>query len=162
MPTPGIAYLTRTSRASAGVVISASHNPYYDNGIKFFSTDGYKMPDTVEQAIEELMDARLDVVEASALGKAHRFEDAAGRYIEFCKGTFPESLSLKGLRIALDCAHGAAYHVAPAVFTELGAEVDSIGVQPDGFNINLDSGSTHIESLRGVCARQWRRCRHRI
>ena len=149
MPTPGIAYLTRTSRASAGVVISASHNPYYDNGIKFFSTDGYKMPDTVEQAIEKLMDARLDVVEASALGKAHRFEDAAGRYIEFCKGTFPESLSLKGLRIALDCAHGAAYHVAPAVFTELGAEVDSIGVQPDGFNINLDSGSTHIESLRG-------------
>ena len=148
MPTPGIAYLTRTSRASAGVVISASHNPYYDNGIKFFSTDGYKMPDAVEIAIEALMDSRLDVVEAAALGKAHRFEDAAGRYIEFCKGTFPENLSLKGLRIALDCAHGASYHVAPAVFSELGADVKSIGVNPDGFNINLGSGSTNIEPLR--------------
>jgi phosphoglucosamine mutase len=148
MPTPGIAYLTRTSRASAGVVISASHNPFYDNGIKFFSTDGYKMPDDVENNIEELMAAELDVVDAGALGKARRFEDAAGRYIEFCKGTFPADMALRGTRIALDCANGAAYHVAPAVFAELGADVDSIGVQPDGFNINLDSGSTNIEPLR--------------
>ncbi len=143
MPTPGIAYLTRTARASAGIVISASHNPFEDNGIKFFSGAGCKLADDIEGKIEEMMDAPLVTVEPQLLGKAERFSDAAGRYIEFCKGTFPAQLSLGGLRLVVDCANGAAYHIAPHVFEELGAEVIAIANQPNGFNINRDCGSTH-------------------
>jgi len=148
MPTPAIAYLTRTLHARAGVVISASHNPYMDNGIKFFSGDGTKLPDETELRIEEMMEQSLVCVGARDLGKAERVEDAAGRYIEFCKSTVPFGLSLAGLRIVVDCAHGATYHVAPAVFDELGAEVISIGASPDGLNINDDVGATAPHTLQ--------------
>lgn len=147
MPTPAVAYLTRTFRAEAGVVISASHNPYYDNGIKFFSAQGTKLPDEVENAIEQMMDAELKCVESSALGKASRIDDAPGRYIEFCKSNFPSDLNLDGLKIVLDCANGATYHVAPSVFRELGAEVIVIGNTPDGLNINDKVGSTAPQQL---------------
>ncbi len=148
MPTPAIAYLTRTLRARAGIVISASHNPYPDNGIKFFDSDGKKLPDEVELAIEAALEAPLKTVESHQLGKAYRVQDAAGRYIEFCKGTVPWGLSLKGLSIVLDCAHGATYHVAPQIFEELGARVSAIGVEPDGLNINEHSGAVAPELLR--------------
>ncbi|MEW5838054.1 MAG: phosphoglucosamine mutase [Pseudomonadota bacterium] len=150
MPTPAIAYLTRTLRASAGVVISASHNPFDDNGVKFFSASGTKLSDAEESAIEALMDSPLEVVPPERLGKAKRIDDAAGRYIESCKATLPLGSSLAGLHVVLDCAHGATYHVAPKVFAELGAQVDAIGVAPDGFNINAACGSTHPEQLRSV------------
>jgi phosphoglucosamine mutase len=147
MPTPGIAYLTRTSRAAAGIVISASHNPYHDNGIKFFSHEGLKLPDEVERQIEEKMGEPIVVVDSFHLGKASRFTDAAGRFIEFCKSTVPGSLSLSGLKIVVDCANGAAYHIAPSVFEELGADVVATAVEPDGFNINENCGSTDLEQL---------------
>src|SRR5687768_4459433 len=147
IPTPAVAYLTRALRLSAGVVISASHNPYADNGIKFFSGDGFKLPDAVEAAIEAEMELPMGCNEASRLGRVWRVDDAGGRYIEFCKSTFPAELDLKGLKIVVDCAHGAAYNVAPHVFHELGAEVSSIGVQPDGFNINDKSGATAPAAL---------------
>jgi len=142
MPTPAIAYLTRTARATAGIVISASHNPYDDNGIKFFSAEGSKLPDEVELEIERAMDEPLITVESRRLGKAKRYPDAGGRYVEFCKSTFPHRLDLNGLRIVLDCANGAAYQVAPLVFSELGANVVTIANNPDGFNINHECGST--------------------
>ena len=142
LPTPGVAYLTRALRLSAGVVISASHNPYADNGIKFFSGDGFKLPDAVELEIEAALEAPMGCNESADLGRARRVDDAGGRYIEFCKSTFPSDLDLKGLKIVVDCAHGAAYAVAPHVFHELGAEVVPIGVAPDGFNINDDFGAT--------------------
>ena len=152
LPTPGIAYLTRALRLAAGVVISASHNPYDDNGIKFFSAAGTKLPDDVEAAIEERMDAPLTCVTSAQLGKARRIDDAAGRYIEFCKGTFPSELDLRGMRIVVDCAHGAGYQVAPHVFHELGADVITVGAAPDGININAGVGATHprylIEQVR--------------
>ncbi|HEX7044843.1 MAG TPA: phosphoglucosamine mutase [Burkholderiales bacterium] len=148
MPTPAIAYLTRTARARAGIVISASHNPYQDNGIKFFSADGTKLPDEVEAAIEAEMAQPLRMVSSNALGKAKRYDDAGGRYIEFCKSTFPHRASLAGLRIVVDCANGAGYHVAPLVFSELGADVVAIANEPDGFNINRECGSTYPETLR--------------
>ncbi len=147
MPTPGIAYLTRTLHACAGIVISASHNPYYDNGIKFFSRDGQKLPDAAEERIEALLEQPLVTAEPDALGKAERVVDAAGRYIEFCKSTIPTNTSLAGLKIVVDCAHGATYHVAPSVFNELGATVIPLGVAPDGLNINQDCGSTHPSVL---------------
>lgn len=147
MPTPAIAYLTRALRLSAGVVISASHNPYQDNGIKFFSDSGNKLPDAVELAIEALIDEPIRCVSSEKLGKARRLEDAQGRYIEFCKSTFPAELDLRGLRIVVDCAHGAAYHIAPHVFHELGAEVISIGNQPNGLNINANVGATAPTAL---------------
>jgi phosphoglucosamine mutase len=147
MPTPGIAYLTRTFHADAGIVISASHNPYYDNGIKFFSAQGSKLDDETERAIEELLDQSMEIVASDRLGKAKRIEDAAGRYIEFCKSTV-FGLSLKGMRIVLDCAHGATYQIAPAVFSELGAEVFTIGNKPDGLNINEQVGSTSPKALQ--------------
>ena len=143
MPTPAIAYLTRTARARAGIVISASHNPYDDNGIKFFSSDGTKLPDEVELQIEELMQQPLTTAGPAALGKAKRYDDAGGRYIEFCKSTFPHRLSLEGLKIVVDCANGAAYHIAPLVFSELGAEVVAVANEPDGFNINRECGATY-------------------
>lgn len=148
MPTPGIAYLTRTSRAQAGIVISASHNPYEDNGIKFFSSQGAKLADKIERAIEEMMEKPMRTVPSAELGKVRRFADAPGRYIEFCKGAFPYRLGLEGLKIVIDCAHGAAYQIAPHVFAELGAEVVAIGNAPDGFNINRECGSTYPETLR--------------
>jgi phosphoglucosamine mutase len=148
MPTPAIAYLTRTLRAKAGIVISASHNPYPDNGIKFFNGEGKKLSDETELAIEAAVDLPLQTVDSQNLGKAHRVQDAAGRYIEFCKGTVPHGLSLKGLKIVIDCAHGATYHVAPQVFEELGADVTAIGVEPDGLNINEQSGAVAPETLR--------------
>jgi phosphoglucosamine mutase len=136
VPTPAVAYLTRALRLSAGVVISASHNPYPDNGIKFFSGDGFKLPDATESAIEAAMDKPMGCNEASKLGRVWRVDDAGGRYIEFCKSTFPNELDLKGMRIVLDCVNGAAYNVAPQVFHELGADVVAVNVKPDGFNIN--------------------------
>jgi len=136
LPTPGVAYLTRALRQSAGVVISASHNPYADNGIKFFSGDGFKLPDATEAAIEREMEQPMGCNESAKLGRARRVDDAGGRYIEFCKSTFPNELDLKSMKIVLDCVHGAAYNIAPHVFHELGAEVVSLGVKPDGFNIN--------------------------
>ena len=150
MPTPAIAYLTRTLRACAGIVISASHNPYYDNGIKFFSAQGTKLPDDVELAIEAEMEKPLMTVDSAALGKAERVVDAAGRYIEFCKSTIASSIELKGLKLVVDCANGAAYHVAPNVFSELGAEVVEIGVEPDGLNINAGCGSTQPVLLQAA------------
>lgn len=147
MPTPAIAYLTRTFRAAAGIVISASHNPYEDNGIKFFSAAGDKLPDEVELAIEAALDQPLTTVDSASLGKAKRVEDAAGRYIEFCKGTLPSAMSLQGLKLVVDCAHGATYHTAPYVFEELGAQVTPIGTEPDGFNINRGVGSTSPAEL---------------
>lgn len=148
MPTPAIAYLTRTLHANAGIVISASHNPYFDNGIKFFSGQGAKLPDEVELQIEALLEQPLLCNESADLGKAARIHDAEGRYIEFCKGSVPYALSLKDLRIVVDCANGATYKVAPSVFDELGAEVIAIGVDPDGLNINEDCGSTAPNLLR--------------
>jgi len=148
MPTPAIAYLTRTFRAEAGIVISASHNPFEDNGIKFFSTEGTKLPDEVEEAIELEMEKPLTCVESAELGRASRIVDAAGRYIEFCKGTFPGELSLNGLKIVVDCANGATYHIAPNVMRELGATVISLGVQPDGMNINKECGATDVRALQ--------------
>ena len=148
LPTPAIAYLARTFRASVGVVISASHNPYPDNGVKFFSTDGRKLPDEIEARIERLLDQPLETVAPEAVGKANRIDDAPGRYIEFCKRAFPLTSSLDGLKLVVDCAHGAAYKVAPPVFRELGASVHAIGVTPDGLNINAECGSTHLEALR--------------
>lgn len=148
MPTPAIAYLTRTFRAQAGVVISASHNPYFDNGIKFFSIQGTKIPVAVEQAIELQLEQPMVTVDSSELGKAVRVNDAAGRYIEFCKSTFPTNLNLSGLKIIVDCSNGATYHIAPHVLRELGAKVVVIGNHPDGLNINADCGSTHPESLQ--------------
>jgi len=150
MPTPGIAYLTRTLRACAGIVISASHNPYYDNGIKFFSSAGAKLPDELEYKIESMLDAPLETVEAAQLGKAERVVDAAGRYIEFCKSTIASSISLNGLKLVVDCANGATYHIAPEVFTELGATVIPMAMAPDGLNINLDCGSTKPAVLQAV------------
>jgi phosphoglucosamine mutase len=147
MPTPAIAYLTRALRLSAGVVISASHNPYDDNGIKFFSASGNKLPDVVEAAIEAELDAPIECVPSEKLGKAKRLFDAQGRYIEFCKSTFPTELDLRGLKIVVDCAHGAAYHIAPDVFHELGAEVTAIGNKPNGLNINDGVGATAPEAL---------------
>lgn len=147
MPTPAIAYLTKTFRSEAGIVISASHNPYYDNGIKFFSADGMKLDDDIEMAIEAQMDRPMQCVASDKLGKASRISDAAGRYIEFCKGQFPSDLSLKGLKIVVDCAHGATYHIAPNVLSELGAEVIEIGTQPDGLNINRKVGATSMKAI---------------
>ena len=147
MPTPAIAYLTQTLRAQAGIVISASHNSFEDNGIKFFSSEGTKLPDTVELAIEKQLDKKLSIVSSQSIGKASRVSDAAGRYIEFCKSTVGPSLKLNGLNIVVDCAHGSTYHIAPAVFEELGAKVKAIGVSPDGLNINENSGSTSPEVL---------------
>jgi phosphoglucosamine mutase len=148
MPTPAVAYLTRALRAQAGIVISASHNPYYDNGIKFFSSEGAKLSDEIEHAIEAELDKPMQVMESAQLGKARRIDDAAGRYIEFCKSTFPSNMDLRGLKIVLDCAHGATYHVAPDVFHELGAEIVAIGNKPDGLNINEQVGSTHPQALQ--------------
>ena len=150
MPTPAIAYLTRTFHAEAGIVISASHNPHHDNGIKFFSGQGTKLPDEIEQMIEELLDAPMTVVESGQLGKVSRINDAAGRYIEFCKSSVPSSTDFAGLKIVVDCANGAAYKVAPSVFRELGAEVSVLSAQPDGLNINDDCGSTHVEALQAA------------
>ncbi len=150
LPTPAVAYLTRALRLSAGIVISASHNPFEDNGIKFFSASGTKLPDAVEQAIERAMDEPITCAPAKDLGKAFRVNDAAGRYIEFCKSTFPNELDLKGLKIVVDCAHGAAYHVAPPVFHELGAEVIAVGNEPDGININATVGATHPRFLQAA------------
>jgi len=147
MPTPAIAYLTRTLHAQAGIVISASHNPYDDNGIKFFSDKGTKLPDAVELEIEAQISKPMTTVESAKLGRAMRIVDAAGRYIEFCKSTIPMTMDFRGLKIVLDCAHGATYHVAPSVFTELGAEVIAIGVDPNGVNINKDCGSTAPDAL---------------
>jgi len=148
MPTPGIAYLTRTARARAGIVISASHNPYEDNGIKFFSSQGTKLPDSVEAEIEAMMDKPLETVSSGELGNAKRYPDAAGRYVEFCKSTFPSRMDLEGIRIVLDCANGAAYQVGPHVFSELGADVITISNKPDGFNINQECGSTSPSNLQ--------------
>ncbi len=148
MPTPAVAYLTRALRAQAGIVISASHNPYYDNGIKFFSSQGAKLGDEIEHAIEAELDKPMQIMESAKLGKARRIDDAAGRYVEFCKSTFPNNMDLRGLKIVLDCAHGATYHVAPDVFHELGAEVIIIGNKPDGLNINEQVGSTHPQALQ--------------
>lgn len=150
MPTPGIAYLTRTLRAAAGIVISASHNPHYDNGIKFFSAEGYKLDDDTEAAIEAMLDEPLATVESQALGKAFKLQDGEGRYIEFCKRAFPAHLSLRGLKLVVDAANGAGYQVAPSVFTELGADVVALGDRPDGLNINVDCGALHPEAMSEV------------
>lgn len=147
VPTPAVAYLTRTLRLTAGIVISASHNPYYDNGIKFFSAQGTKLPDEIELKIEQAIDQPMHWVKSESLGRARRLADSAGRYIEFCKSAFPNDLNLNGLKIVVDAAHGAAYNIAPHVFRELGAEVIAVGVQPDGFNINQEVGATYPEKL---------------
>ena len=148
MPTPGIAYLTRNARAQAGIVISASHNSFHDNGIKFFSGDGTKLPDHIELKIEEELEKPIKVSDPEKLGKARRIVDASRRYIEFCKFRVKNNLDLKGLRIVVDCAHGATYHIAPYVFEELGADVITIGNEPDGFNINVDHGATKPRLLQ--------------
>lgn len=150
MPTPAIAYLTRTLHAQAGIVISASHNHYHDNGIKFFSRHGAKLPDEIELAIEAELDKPMVTVASDLLGKAERVVDARGRYIEFCKSTIPINTDLRGLRIVVDCAHGATYHIAPDVFNELGAEVIELGVEPNGLNINDGCGSTHPEAMQNA------------
>ena len=150
MPTPAIAYLTRTFHAEAGIVISASHNPHDDNGIKFFSGDGTKLPDDVELMIEELLDAPMTVVDSDKLGKVSRINDAPGRYIEFCKSSVPSSTNYSDLKIVLDCAHGATYKVAPSVFKELGAQVTVLSAQPNGLNINDNCGSTHMGQLQAA------------
>ena len=148
LPTPGIALLTRSQKADAGIVISASHNPYYDNGIRFFNGQGSKLSDEQELQIEAMIDSPMETVDSDQLGKASRIADAAGRYIEYCKSTFPDELSLKGLKIVIDCAHGATYNIAPGVFSELGADVTLMGVEPDGYNINKGVGSTEPEALQ--------------
>ena len=148
MPTPAVAMLTRSQKASAGIVISASHNPYTDNGIKFFNADGKKLSDEVEEEIEEILSQPMETVPSPELGKANRMVDASGRYIEFCKSSFPHSLSLRDLKLVLDCAHGATYQIAPQVFAELGAEVIAIGAEPDGYNINEGVGSTSPAALQ--------------
>ena len=150
MPTPAVAYLTRTFRAAAGIVISASHNPYYDNGFKFFSAAGTKLPDEIELAIEAELERPVETVDSAHIGKAERVHDAAGRYIEFCKSTIPSGTAFHGLKVVVDCAHGATYAVAPSVFEELGAEVVAIGDEPDGFNINEQAGSLYPENLRAA------------
>ena len=150
MPTPAIAYLTRTFQAQAGIVINASHNPHDDNGIKFFSGQGTKLPDDIELMIEELLDTPMTVVESSKIGKVSRINDASGRYIEFCKGSVPTGTSFSGLKVVVDCAHGATYKVAPSVFRELGAEVVVLSAQPNGLNINHNCGSTHTEALQAA------------
>lgn len=154
MPTPAIAYLTRTFSASAGIVISASHNLYQDNGIKFFSSDGAKLDDDVELAIERELDHVMQMVSSDQIGKVSRINDAPGRYVEFCKSCFPVNLSLRGMKIALDCAHGATYHIAPNVLRELGATVFELGTAPDGFNINADVGSTKPAALQQLVLAQ--------
>lgn len=148
LPTPGIALLTRSQKAEAGIVISASHNPYYDNGIKFFNGQGSKLSDELELQIEAMIDAPMETVDSEQLGKASRIADAAGRYIEYCKSTFPDDLSLKGQKIVIDCAHGATYHIAPGVFEELGADIILMGASPDGYNINDGVGSTEPAALQ--------------
>ncbi len=148
MPTPAVAYLTQTFHADAGIVISASHNPHYDNGIKFFSALGSKISDEIELAIEDVFEQPIEIVSSEQLGKARRIDDAPGRYIEFCKSTYSAKNKLDGLKIVLDCAHGATYHIAPCVFEELGAEVILIGAEPNGFNINQLCGATHLEALQ--------------
>ena len=148
LPTPGIALLTRSQKADAGIVISASHNPYYDNGIKFFNGQGSKLSDEQELQIEAMIDSPMETVDSDQLGKASRIADAAGRYIEYCKSTFPDELSLKGLKLVIDCAHGATYNIAPGVFSELGADVTLMGAEPDGYNINKGVGSTEPEALQ--------------
>ncbi|MBU3058315.1 phosphoglucosamine mutase [Pseudomonas indica] len=154
MPTPAIAYLTRTFHAEAGIVISASHNPHHDNGIKFFSGQGTKLPDEVESMIEALLDQPMTVVESAQLGKVSRINDAAGRYIEFCKSSVPSSTDFAGLKLVIDCAHGATYKVAPSVFRELGAHVSVLSAQPNGLNINDQCGSTHMETLQAEVVAQ--------
>ena len=148
LPTPGIALLTRTQKADAGIVISASHNPYFDNGIKFFNGQGSKLSDELELQIEAMIDSPMETVDSEQLGKASRIVDAAGRYVEYCKSTFPDELSLKGMKVVIDCAHGATYHIAPAVFEELGATTVVIGATPDGYNINDGVGSTEPAALQ--------------
>jgi len=148
MPTPAVAYLTQTFHADAGIVISASHNPHHDNGIKFFSAQGKKISDEVELAVEAAFEENIEVVPSELLGKAKRIEDAPGRYIEFCKSTYQASTKLDGFKIVLDCSHGATYHIAPHVFEELGAEVITIGVEPNGININQGCGATHLDALQ--------------
>ena len=148
LPTPGIALLTRTQKADAGIVISASHNPYFDNGIKFFNGQGSKLSDELELQIEAMIDSPMETVDSEQLGKASRIVDAAGRYVEYCKSTFPDELSLKGMKLVIDCAHGATYHIAPAVFEELGATTVVIGATPDGYNINDGVGSTEPAALQ--------------
>jgi len=152
LPTPAVAYLTRALRLQAGVVISASHNPHQDNGIKFFSAEGSKLPDAVEADIESRLDLPIRCKDSAGLGKARRVEDARGRYIEFCKSTFPSALDLRGLKLVIDCAHGATYDVAPHVFHELGADVETIGAEPDGFNINDGAGTVHPQALQAAVA----------
>ena len=147
MPTPGVAYLARTLRAQAGIVISASHNPYYENGVKFFSVEGTKLPDDIEQKIEHYIDSPMTTVESSALGKAKRLVDAAGRYIEFCKASIPTRFDFSGMKIVVDCANGATYHIAPHVISEVGAEVIVIGAEPNGININDECGATQPNKL---------------
>ena len=147
LPTPAVAYLTRALRLQAGIVISASHNPFEDNGIKFFAASGDKLPDAIEQQIERRLEDPIVTAPSAGLGKARRINDAAGRYIEFCKSTFPTALDLRGLKIVVDCAHGASYHIAPHVLHELGADVVAVGNQPDGLNINRDCGATHPRTL---------------
>ena len=153
MPTPAVAYLTRALRLSAGIVISASHNPYDDNGIKFFSGEGAKLPDETENAIERTLERPLKCMPSAKLGKVRRIDDAAGRYIEFCKSTFPTHLHLRGMRLVVDCANGAAYHIAPHVFHELGADVVPIGNEPDGFNINEAVGATNPQAMQAAVKR---------
>lgn len=150
IPTPAVAYLTRTLRLQAGIVISASHNPYEDNGIKFFSANGSKLPDDIEHAIEAGLDGEISIDSATGLGKAKRLDDAVGRYIEFCKSTFPSAMNLRGMKIVVDCAHGATYHIAQHVLHELGAEVIAIGVKPDGKNINDGYGATAPANLQAA------------
>ncbi len=150
MPTPAVAYMTQAQRATAGIVISASHNPYYDDGVKFFNCDGFKLPDSTELEIEAMMDQPMQMVQSRDLGKVYRMEDSRARYIEFCKNSIPFRTSLKGMKIVLDCAHGATYHVAPSVFRELGAEVFEMGVNPDGLNINKDCGALHPDAMRAL------------
>ncbi len=150
MPTPAVAYFARAQRASAGIVISASHNPYHDDGVKFFNGAGFKLSDDIELAIEDMIDKPLVMVKSEAIGKASRMDDARGRYIEFCKSSIPFNTTFRGIKIVVDCAHGATYHIAPVVFRELGAEVIELGVKPDGLNINKDAGALHPDNMRSV------------
>jgi len=154
IPTPAVAYMTQAQRATAGIVISASHNPYYDDGVKFFNGDGFKLPDETELAIEEMMDQPMQMVEPKNLGKVYKMEDSRSRYIEFCKNSIPFRTTLRGIKVVLDCAHGATYHVAPAIFRELGAEVIELGVSPNGLNINKDCGALHPEYMRSTVLEQ--------